>query len=384
MSARTALVLGGGVGGITAARRLRRLLDAEDRVVLVERDPEFRFAPSFLWVLSGQRRPAQVVRDLRRLRASGIEVVEDEIQAIDANNRTVTTSGGRLQGDAVIVALGAQLAGDSVPGFEAAAHVFYTLPGAQSAGRAIASLESGRVAVLVAGMPYKCPAAPYEAAFLTEALLRGRGVRDRVDIDVYTPEPLPMPTAGPVIGEALRSMLEERGIGFHAGRSIERVDAEAHRLHFADAGTASYDVLLGVPPHRSPDAVASSGFAGATGYAAVDPYTLSTGTPGLYAIGDATAIPIAGGKLLPKAGVFAEAEAETVARRIAAEWRGGSPSELFDGVGSCFVELGNGRAAFARGDFYASDGPRVAMRRPGRHWHLAKVAFEQYWLRRWP
>ncbi len=90
-----------------------------------------------------------------------------------------------------------------------------------------------------------------------------------------------------------------------------------------------------------------------------------------YAIGDATAIPIAGGKLLPKAGVFAEGEAKGVAARIAADWRHRRPPEPFDGNGSCFVELGEGRAAFATGAFYAADGPTVAMREPGRHWHFA-------------
>jgi len=55
----------------------------------------------------------------------------------------------------------------------------------------------------------------------------------------------------------------------------------------------------------------------------------------------------------------------------------------FDGRGGCFVELGDSRAAFASGDFYASEAPEIRLRRPGRRWHLAKVAFEQYWLRRW-
>ena len=381
MATRTALILGGGIGGITTARRLRKLLDADDRIVIVERDAQFRFAPSFLWVLNGQRQPAQITRDLRRLRTRGIEIVEDEVQAIDASARTVTLTSGTLEADAVVVALGAQLAPDAVPGFATDAHVFYTLPGAQSAADAIASITSGRVAVLVAGMPYKCPAAPYEAAFLTDAVLRKRGVRDRIHIDIYTPEALPMPTAGPALGEALRAMLTQRDIGFHPGLSIDHVDPETHRLHFADEPAVGYDILLGVPPHRPPPAVATSAIAGASGYATVDAHTLATSTAGVYAIGDATAIPIAGGKFLPKAGVFAEAEAETVARRIAADWCATKPPEPFDGSGSCFVELGNGRAAYATGDFYEPEGPSVTMRRPGRHWHLAKVAFEQYWIR---
>jgi sulfide:quinone oxidoreductase len=103
----------------------------------------------------------------------------------------------------------------------------------------------------------------------------------------------------------------------------------------------------------------------------------------VFAIGDVTAIPIAGNKLLPKAGVFAHAEAEVVARRIADELSGRASTAAFDGRGACFVELGDGRAAYATGDFYAPDAPQLRLRNPGRRWHLAKVAWEQYWMRRW-
>lgn len=104
----------------------------------------------------------------------------------------------------------------------------------------------------------------------------------------------------------------------------------------------------------------------------------------MFAIGDVTTIAIAGGKFLPKAGVFAHGQTEVVARRIAAQLGGRVATDAFAGKGSCFVELGDGVAAYATGDFYAEAGPAVRLRRPGRHWHLAKVAFEQHWLRRWP
>ena len=91
MASNTVVVLGGGTGGIVAAHRLRRQLAAEDRVVVVERDPVYRFAPSFLWVLTGERRPEQISADLRRLRRRGIELVEAEARAIDTDARRVET-----------------------------------------------------------------------------------------------------------------------------------------------------------------------------------------------------------------------------------------------------------------------------------------------------
>jgi sulfide:quinone oxidoreductase len=383
MSGRTVIVLGGGIGGVVAARRLRHRVASTDRVVLVERDPLFRFAPSYLWVMHGDRRPDQITRDLRRLRAKGIEVVTAEVTGVDPVERRVATSTGTISGDALVIALGAQLDPGAVSGFSDAAHDLYTLDGAQAAGAALRSISAGSVVVLVAATPYKCPAAPYEAAFLADDLLRRQGVRERVTVDVFTPEVLPMPTAGPAVGRGVVDLLDARGIGFHPGQSIASVDVATTRLVFADGRDAHADVLLGVPPHRPPDVIATSGLETERGYVAVDAKTLATSEPGVFAIGDATAIPIAGGMLLPKAGVFAEAEAKVVADQLARQWLGRPKPQVFDGTGSCFLELGGGISAYATGDFFAVEGPRVALRGPSRRWHLGKVAFERYWMRRW-
>ncbi len=382
MAEHTVVMLGGGTGGLVAARRLRRLLDAADRVVLVDRDPVYRFTPSFLWVMTGTRRPGQVSAQRARLRRAGIEVVQAEAREIDLTGRRVKTSGAGIGFDRLVIALGAELAPGALPGFPGAAHNLYTLDGAAAAGQALRRFEGGRVAVAVSGLPYKCPAAPYEAAFLTEALLRHRGVRDTT-IDIYTPEPFPMPTAGPVLGEALAGMLTQRGIGFHPNQAIEAIDPQARELALAGGQRAGYDLLLGIPAHRPPEAAATSGLAGPAGFLPVDPATLATTAEGVFAIGDVTAIPLPGGKFLPKAGVFAEAQAKVVAANIAADLAGGRPTATFDGAGACFMEVGDHRAAFATGNFYAPGGPQIRLRRPGPHWHLAKAGFEQYWMHRW-
>jgi len=384
MAPNTVVVLGGGTGGLVAARRLRARLPRGDRVVLVERDPAYRFAPSFLWVMTGARRPEQVTADLRRVRRHGIELVEAPVEAIDTAGKTVTTSVGVLEFDRLVVALGAELAPEMLSGFAEGARNVYTLEGAAAAGRDLRELDGGRVAVLVSRLPYKCPAAPYETALLAEAILRRRGVRARSTIDVYTPEPLPMPTAGPAMGEALLGILASRGIGFHREQTAERVDAEAGELVLAGGERVPYDLLLGVPPHRPPAVVQAGGLTANGGFVPVDPHTLATRAgESVFAVGDVTVIPLAGGRFLPKAGVFAHGQAEVVAERIADELAGRASASLFDGKGSCFLEMGDGVAAYATGDFYAEGGPAVSLRRPGRRWHLAKVAFEKYWLRRW-
>ena len=351
--------------------------------MVIDRSPTFQFAPSLLWVMTGARRPEQLSADRGRLRRAGIEMLHTEALEIDPTHRQVKTSEGEVRFDRLIIALGAELSPDTLDGFAEAAHNVYTLDGATAAAHALARFDGGRLAVVVSRLPYKCPAAPYETAFLAEALLRRRGVRDRTTIDVYTPEPFPMPTAGPVLGQALAGMLAERGITLHTETSVERIDPDTRQLVLAGGERAGYDLLLGIPPHRAPAVARTSGLAAETGFVPVDPATLATPAEGVFAIGDITAVPIAGGKFLPKAGVFAEAEADVVATNIAAELTGRTPDATFDGSGACFVELGDGKAAFATGNFYAPDGPQIRLRRPGRHWHLAKVAFEKYWMRRW-
>jgi sulfide:quinone oxidoreductase len=383
MATNTVVVLGGGTGGIVAAHRLRHELAAGDRVVVIERDPVYRFAPSFLWVLTGERRPEQISVDLGRLRRRGIELVEAEVRGIDTDGRRVETANGAVAYDRLVVALGAELAPELLPGFAEAAHTVYTLEGAVGAAAALDAFAGGRVLVLVSRLPYKCPAAPYETALLSEALLRKRGLGEGSRIDVYTPEPFPMPTAGPEVGAAVRGLLESRGIGFHPERTVERIEPEARELVLADGERVPFDLLLGIPPHRAPAVVLESPLAGPSGFIPVDRATLTTAVDSVSAIGDVTSIAIAGGKFLPKAGVFAHAQAEVAAKRIAAELRRRPPTAGFDGKGACFLELGAGKAAYASGDFYAEPRPQVRMRRPGRHWHLGKVAFERYWLWRW-
>jgi sulfide:quinone oxidoreductase len=381
MADRSVVILGGGTGGVVAARRLRHLLDSSDRVVMIDRTPTYRFAPSFLWVMTGNRRPGQVAAQLSKLRKAGIEMITAEIEGIDLGGRAVMAAATQLRFDRLVIALGAELAPDALPGFSDFAHNVYTVDGAVAAFQALGRFEGGRVAVVVSSLPYKCPAAPYETAFLAEAMLRRRGVSERTAVDIYTPEPLPMPTAGPVLGEALKEMLAQRGIGFHPTTTVESIEKSDFVL--ADSSREPYDLLLGVPAHRAPAVVASTALASPSGFLPVDANTLATPEDGVVAIGDVTAIPLTQGKFLPKAGVFAEAQAKVVAQNIAAELTGKPASARFDGKGACFVELGDGRAAFATGSFYGAEGPAINLRRPGRHWHWAKVAFEQYWMRRW-
>jgi sulfide:quinone oxidoreductase len=107
---------------------------------------------------------------------------------------------------------------------------------------------------------------------------------------------------------------------------------------------------------------------------------MATRFPNVYALGDVVTIPLALGKPLPKAGVFAHREAVVVAKNISASLRGKAPTERYDGHSECFIEIGDGKAGFGAGDFYAEPKPIVKLRPAGRRWHIAKVLLEKAWL----
>lgn len=388
---KTVVVLGGGVGGVVAATTLRKKLPGHFRVVVVDREPDHLFAPSLLWLMTGGRTAIQISRPLDRLAKKGVEVVCGDIEQVDPEARRVriteqTATGPRrheIDGDYLVVSLGAALAPEAIPGLAEAGHSLYTLAGAESLRDALEGFAGGRIVVLTAAPVYKCPAAPYEAAMLLKDHMRKRKLSDRARIDIYAAEPGPLGVAGPDVSAGVRAMVEAKGIGYHPEHQVVEVNPTERRLTFANDVSAEFDLLVYVPPHRAPEVVRDSGLVDESGWIPVDRATLQTRYPGVFAIGDVTNIPLLMGKSLPKAGVFAEREARVVAHNIAREVTGAGESAGFDGTGGCFIETGMGRAGFGRGNFFAEPTPQVKLHQVSRRWHLGKVFFEKNWLRKW-
>ncbi len=375
----TIVILGGGVGGVVAANELHAKLKEKARIVVVERNLQQSFQPSYLWVMTGERQPDSISRDIARLDRKGIEVVAGEIESIDTAGKSVTVSGKQIEYDYLIVALGAELDFESIPGL-AKAHTYYTLDGAERLAGELKQFKGGQVTIVVAGAPYKCPAAPYEGAMLLEGYFHSRHVRHNMKLAMYTPEPLPMPVGGKTLGENIQEMLAHKGIDFHP--EMQLTSAKGGELQFEDGSTAAADLLIVVPPHRAPAVVRDAGLTNDTGWISVDESTLATAHDGVYAIGDVTRIALPDGMALPKAGVFAHGQAEVVARNLAAQILGHAKRETYDGTGYCFLEAGGGVAGMAQGNFYGEP-RRITMRSPSPVWHWGKVAYERYWLWKW-
>ncbi len=380
---KTIIVLGGGIGGTVAATRLRKQLPSEHRIILIERESRYAFSPSFPWLMVGKRLSKEITRPRTKLSKLGIELVQGEIEKIDASQRNVYVNGQKLSADYLLIALGAEMAPETIPGLSEAGHTFYTLEGAERLNRARQEFRAGRLVILVCSMPFKCPAAPLEAALLLESDCRQRNIRQDVQVDIYTPEPGPMPLAGPENSRALREMVETKGIVYHPEHAVTHVDPVKKRLHFANDTTADFDLLAYVPPHRAPQVVREAGLVGESGWIPVDKYTMAPKFPNVYAIGDVTAIKLSIGKPLPKAGVIAHGQAEVVVNNLVYKITGRGAPKQFDGHGACFIETGDGKAGFGRGNFYAEPAPKMKLYKPGYLLHWGKVAFEKYWLFEW-
>ena len=372
------LILGGGFGGIATARRLKQKLDPNDEVILVDRREHFMVGFRKTWALVGESTLEAGQRPLDRLTSLGIRVMRDPVTRIDPNAREAYMGDQRISADALVIALGAELAVEAIPGFRQYASNVYDAQDIPRAAQALNEFQGGRLVIGIFGAPYKCPPAPYEMALLISDSLKARGIK--VNMEVFTPQPMSLPVLGQVGCDLIESRLADKGITFLPNHKATAV--ESGEVLFGEK-RRPYDLLLGVPPHRPPAVVRESGLVDNTGWVSVNTRTLATQFPGVYAIGDVVQIAMANGKPLPKAGVFAEAMGETVADHIAAEFSGHESEATFKGEGGCYLEVGAGQAMMVKGNFLAEPEPEVALTEASPQYLNEKRSFEIQRLQTW-
>jgi sulfide:quinone oxidoreductase len=371
---RSVVIAGAGFGGIAAATSLRRQFSPEQlRIVLVDRRDDFVMGLRKSWAALGIDSLDAGRRSLRDI--AGIELRLGEITAVDAARRSIEVDGEELAGDALVLALGARHVVDALPGLAEHGINIWDRNEVQRAQQALAGLRRERLLIGIFGAPYSCPPAPFELALLA---------RDRlpsgVAICVFSPAPLALPLVGPTESGKLERMLDERGIDFMRRR--QPTEVQANSVSFAEGSRAEFDVLLAVPPHRSPQVLVEAGLTDESGWLKPDRHTLEMSQPDVYAVGDCIAIPLAGNLAVPKAGIMAEAQGIVAAERIAARLRGEEPTATFDGEGVCFIETGAGEAAKAGGSFLLEP-PMVRISEPSAATMDEKREFERSRLERW-
>ncbi|HCE55325.1 MAG TPA: NAD(P)/FAD-dependent oxidoreductase [Lutibacter sp.] len=373
---KTILILGAGTGGIITAKELSKKVGNKSKIILFEKEEKNVFEPSLLWLMVGKRKPQQVYRSTNKLASADIEIVIGEIENLNPENISVTVKGKEYSGDYMVISLGVEQLSEY--NLNQYGHDFYTLDGATNFNEELQNFKGGKIVILVPSLPFKCPAAPYEATMLVESYIRKKGLNSKTEIFHFTPESGPMGVAGKELSGAVRQIVEKKGIKYFPEHQI--TSATEKKLVFSNGKTLEYDLLAYTPKHQCPKVIANTVLVGKSGWVEVNRNTMETDFDNVYAIGDITFIPLELGKPLPKAGVFAHYQAEIVAHNIAQKINKKNDFKTFNGDGQCFLEMGDGKAGYAGGNFYGSPLPIVKMKKPGFFWHWTKIWFEKIWF----
>jgi sulfide:quinone oxidoreductase len=335
MATMKVLVLGAGFGGLELSTMLSEAVGDSVEVTLIDKNDSFVFGFSKLDVMFGHQEPGAVHMYYRDIAKPGVTFRQETITEIDPEKRRVTTDGGTYEADVLVVALGADYDIDATPGLADGTNEFYTVEGAEGLREVLPTFAMGRAIVGVTSTPFKCPPAPSEAALMLHDFLTARGVRDACEVSLVMPFGVPIPPS-PETSQALLGEFAERDIKWVPQRLVRSLDAGRKVAVLDDGSEMPYDLFLGVPRHRVPGVVAASGMT-EDGWIPVDPRTLETRFPGVYAVGDVTSVGT------PKAGVFSEGAAQVVAEEIIAAVRAGEQPPGYKGIGSCYIEFGAGR-----------------------------------------
>lgn len=365
------VVLGGGVGGTLAANLLSKDLGRDAKITVVDPTGMHVYQPGFLYVALGEANGRWLARDERLLLRRDVELAIQTSTHVDTAAGVVHFEhGGSLAYDYLVAATGARLVPERVPGMLEGAHDFYSLGGALRLREALRSFDGGRIAIGIAGIPYKCPPAPVEFTLMLDAYLRTRGIRDRCEITLLSP--LNRAFTIESASKLVQPIMDRRGITLATFFNVESVDPTAGTVSSLEGEKAEYDLLVLVPPHRGQRVIEDSGLGGSGGWIPTDPATLQhRNVDRVFAIGDATDLPIS------KSGSTAHFEAPVVASRIASLVRGTAPRESYGGRVMCFLETGGRRSTVLRFDYEQPPMPP----KPSWHWHLAKWLFNRlYWV----
>ena len=373
------VILGGGVGGTLTAnllvKRLRRRLEQGTvEIVVVDATGRHVYQPGFMYIAMGGERAEKLERPELSLLDKRISLVVGTVARVDDQRRVVVLDDGlELVYDHLVLATGSRIVPEAIEHFETEAFHFYTAEAALELRHALDAFRGGKIVIGIAGMPYKCPPAPLEVAFLIEAELRQRGLRDASELHFCSPIGRAFTIES--VSDMATPILEQKGIELHTFFNVETIHPERKVIESLEGEELPYDLLILVPPHRGQQFLIDSGLAPAPGgWLPTDRHTLQVGgRPNVFALGDATDLP------LSKAGSTAHFEAPVVAERIAAAVEGRAPRGKhagYEGKVMCFFEVGDGKGTLLQFDYDHPPKPP----KPNQFWHLGKIVFNKtYW-----
>ena len=374
------VILGGGFGGLSAANELRNALPSSQvKITVIDKKDWFMVGFAKLWIINGTRTFENSTGSLNELQKKEIDFIKDEILSINLEDKNVTTKTKEISFDFLIISMGAVLAPQRIPGLEQNGFNLYDHNHLLEIREKLESIESGKIAISIMGMPYKCPPAPFEASLLIDSMLRKRGVRDSVQIDFYSPAPITLPAAGLEVSKQILELVNSEQIVFHNSCKIKSV--ESKKLIFENS-EADFDLLLAVPPHIAPKVIYDSGLAKESGFIPID-RDCKTPFENVFAVGDVTSLTVTENRAVPKAGIFAEGEGITVAQNIISKIQSKEESALFDGKGGCFIESGRDTASVLEVDMFSQPKPTTSLTELTSDNLSKKIEFEKERLSKW-
>lgn len=342
------VILGAGTAGTMVANRLSRRVPADWSVSVVDPSPRHLYQPGLISLPFGLRKGIELERPRASTLSPRVHWIREEVRAIELESKQATVGSSRLRYDLLVIASGAGVHPEETAGAQGhwreTVHEPYTVAGALALREALANFQEGRLVVSLPETPIKGPAAPLELLFLADELFTVRGIRDRIELVLATPQDDVW--AHPRAAAVLSRLLESKRIAVERGFHVAGIDGEARVLRAQDNRTLAYDLLVSIPNHRGAPFLAGSGLADGLGFVPVEPRTLRVeGREDIFALGDATNL------LLAKAGSVAHFQSLTLVENLLRTIAGRSLTEQFDGHMSCFVESGWGRALLLDGNY---------------------------------
>lgn len=338
------VVLGGGFGGLETAFDLRLQVGERARITLVSDSDHFLFKPNSIYVPFGLDPEKLKVPLAKPAARKGIELIRGRAEGVDPGAQTVDVDGRAIPYDFLVLATGAAMRPEEVPGLAEHALTPWTpvemlqlRAGFQGLLDAAGSGQRRRVLFLVPPAN-KCAGPLYEIVLMLDTWLRRAGARESAEIVWSTFEDSYIQAFGPRLHDVAAAEFERRGIEAHAGWPVDRVEPDA--VSYANGEQLPYDLLVAFPPY-----VAATPFAGLRsderGFLATEPESRRlVEHPEVFAVGDAGDFPV-------KQAFLAFLQADAAASHLAAELVGGEPAVGFDPVSMCVMEQFD-KATFAQ------------------------------------
>jgi len=395
------VIMGAGTGGMPAAYELREALDKEHTITMVNAREYFQFVPSNPWIGVGWRKRADITFPIRPyLERKNIKFIVSPVNKINAENNVLELANGeRVEYDYLLITTGPKLAFEEIEGIgpvDGFTQSICTVDHAETAYDAYQKLVENPGPVVVGAVQgASCFGPAYEYAFILDADMRKRKVRDQIPMTYITSEPYIGHLGLGGVGDSkgmMESELRNRHIKWITNAKVTKV--EKSKMYVAEHNMegeiikeheVAFNYSMMLPAFKGVDAVANvEGLCNPRGFVIVDDHQRSPKYKNIYSAGVCIAIPpvevtpVPTGT--PKTGYMIESMVTAIVHNIEEELQGKAPSHEGTWNAICLADMGDTGAAFVA---LPQIPPRnVNWFKKGKWVHVAKVAFEKYFMRK--